>query len=378
MRTPALALLLTLALSAPAFAQCQFNLQYPGDHDVVTSGQPYEFHWSPIPGATFYRWRESVTGYRTPQLAILNATGTAYETNQTALYGQHFATDDVYYGYVLEALGADLMPICTTQFAVAIRPDAATRSFFRRIIVPVAGSLTTADGTRFHTSLRLTSTDAAQASTGRIIFHPQGQPASDADPSIDYKIEPAIPTLHERASVLYYDDVVAAVGVTGLGSIDIIPDGDIAPGVDARAWNDARGVFNGGAIPVFRAGDLLVPARFNVREITVWTDNGRARMNVGIRTAGPDNATVYVLYKGRLTFTLPANSSVQMSVDQLAGQHVPDGDIVQVIVAYPDDAPLRSANYVYYTTTENTSHDPRIEIPQVTADKVLQFTTVTR
>lgn len=56
----------------------------------------------------------------------------------------------------------------------------------------------------------------AAAISGRIVFHPTGRSASPDDPGIRYTVE--------QDGIRAWDDVVAAMGAAGLGSIDIDPD----------------------------------------------------------------------------------------------------------------------------------------------------------
>ena len=98
-----------------------------------------------------------------------------------------------------------------------------------RGIIPVSGSTEGAFGSNFRTSLQLSNrTDRRQI--GRLVFHPAGASASDADPSMPYALEP-----HQTIG---YEDVVAAIGATGLGSIDLVVEEGGVPVVVTRAFDD--------------------------------------------------------------------------------------------------------------------------------------------
>jgi len=281
---------------------------------------------------------------------------------------RHYSTDDRYYGYTITAYGADSLEICRTSLAVKIHPDDATRAFFRRVIVPVAGSLTAADGSKFHTSLRLFQPyNTAVPVTGRIVFHPQGAIHSDNDPSINYRLE-TLPDFNQPGAVQYWDDVVAAIGVSGLGTMDIIPDGDYVPQVDVRVWNDIHGLINGGTVDVYRAADLFRPGQITTMTFPVWTDGGKARMNVGVRTYGPSAVTVMVVTHGTTprSVVVPGNSFVQIPLTTLlSGIALQDGQQVTLNFIYGSNDYSSSA-FGYYTITENSSNDPRVVVkPQI-------------
>src|SRR5687767_9607339 len=80
-----------------------------------------------------------------------------------------------------------------------------------RAILPVAGSAEGAFGSLFKTELQLNNRSTVEVS-GTMVFHPIGRSASAGDPRLSYTLAP-----HQT---LEYEDVVAALGTSGLGSID--------------------------------------------------------------------------------------------------------------------------------------------------------------
>jgi len=365
-----------LSYAGLTYAQCQFNASFEGtDHLAVRSGQPYSLTWTPIAGAIAYRVTEA-RGYPTPQLAADAAVGSSDGPTIQALPPlrfdtKHFASADSYIGYAITAIGSDGAVFCSTKMALKIQADPAIRNLLRRAIVPVAGSLVAADGSKFHTSLRLALPDRVKTS-GRIIFHPQGAIHSDNDPSIAYQLQP----VGDQPGVSqYWEDVVAAMGASGLGSIDIVPNDERTPEIDARAWNDIHGLINGGTVPVLKASDLFhfgVP--FGVH-FPVATDNGRSRMSVGVRTVGPSPARLFVSTQGmpQNSLFIPGNSFRQVSLESLLGFVPPDGQPVSIFLQYIND--FTSSAYVYYTVTDNTSNDPRVFLPQKTSDLQIDVST---
>jgi hypothetical protein len=386
MRTRALFSVVVFLCGLSAYAQCNFMLDVSGaDHLTVAPGQPYALTWQPIPGAMKYAVTETRSGFATPGQAVASTANlNKYEVRDLPRFGTvHFATDDQYFGYNITALTEDDQVLCSTSVAVLIRPSAATKTLFRRAIVPVAGSLTAADGSKFHTSLRLTITgNDGFPSTGRVIFHPQGIPASDSDPSIAYRLE-TLPDFNQPGATQFWDDVVATIGASGLGSIDVVPDtpdnglDPVVPAIDARVWNDVRGQINGATVQAFRASDLLKPFSFAVRTFSVWTDGGKSRMNVGFRIVGPDYVTVQVLTHGntRRTITLAPNTLLQMPIADLLGVPFTDGQQVTLILNFGEQN-FKTAAYVYYTITENSTNDPRVFMPGFNSDVQFSFTPV--
>src|ERR1043166_2743476 len=116
------------------------------------------------------------------------------------------------------------------------------QSLTERAVIPIVGSIRAADGSQFRTSLRLSVLpfDDGKTISGRIIFHPQGQPISDNNPSLTYSL-----TGHPRlVQEVFWDDVVAAMGQSGIGTMDIVPDAasnGIIPAIEARDVNDKEG-----------------------------------------------------------------------------------------------------------------------------------------
>jgi hypothetical protein len=176
--------------------------------------------------------------------------------------------------------------------------------------------------------------------------------------------------------VQYWDDVVAAMGASGLGTLDVIPDSGNTPEIDARAWNDIHGLVNGATVPAFKAADLFHLGSGSVYHFPVWTDGGKSRMNIGFRTYGPNGAIVHVsshLVSNYQIF-LPPNSFRQIPLAQLMdGAPTEDGQQVNLTVSFPPGS-FDSAAFVYYTITDNTSNDPRVFVPGKTSDVLIDLT----
>ncbi|MGH9441523.1 MAG: hypothetical protein ACRD16_04560, partial [Thermoanaerobaculia bacterium] len=80
-------------------------------------------------------------------------------------------------------------------------------------IVLGAGSVQGAAGSNFKTSMQLVN-PGNQTISCELVFHPAGRPTSASDPSRGVEIPPA--------ADIGFPDIVAAIGGSGLGSIDVL------------------------------------------------------------------------------------------------------------------------------------------------------------
>src|SRR5207248_5564675 len=127
---------------------------------------------------------------------------------------------------------------------------------------------------------------------------------SDADPSIPYRVE--------RGQTLQFDDIVASIGQSGIGSLDIIqtfpfvePITTLVP-AEVRMFNEAPG----GTYGTFESAVLPVDA-FRPIDWNIFVPSSRFRVNIGIRT----------LTQAHVSFFLIAA----------------DGNITEKVVDYPPD-----------------------------------------
>ena len=165
--------------------------------------------------------------------------------------------------------------------AHAQRYDAPT-STLKKGVIPLVGSTPGLNGALFKTSLRIY---AAPDAHGRIVFHPLGTIARATDPSIPYSFPP---NAHVVSDFLQWDDVVAAMGQQGLGTLDIIPDangGNFLPPVITRIYNDTPNGTFGTEVPMVLPRDYF----FNV-----YSDQPQTALVVtGGRTIVPPMSAAY-------------------------------------------------------------------------------------
>ncbi|MDQ3279946.1 MAG: hypothetical protein M3Q69_00870 [Acidobacteriota bacterium] len=218
-------------------------------------------------------------------------------------------------------------------------------------ILPAAGSLQGA-GTFFRTSLQLLNTTDYPIQA-RLVYHPQGQSASASDVFIN--------TLLPVGRVLSVDDIVFALGQSGLGSLDVYTDGGALPIVTARVFSDAgaagtsgfseEGVSPQDAFDVFSAVTLPLP-----KDLTNF------RMNIGIRTLDAGATFNIVTYdvSGKLVgdrsgVQFPPNYFVQRSLADFTGVTNLDllkSGFIRVSLTNPSDRA-----FVYGSVIDNRTSD---------------------
>ncbi|HEX9984746.1 MAG TPA: hypothetical protein VGF69_15905 [Thermoanaerobaculia bacterium] len=333
---------LSLALLTPAAdAACVFLPRYENGM----------LRWNTVPGAEQYQVLETGEGL-IPRVFVVN--------RQTFLEIEHRATTDrkITY-YVTAILGGGIASAgqigisadaCTDKVEVIIPGDPVLRKLTRKAVIPVAGSTPGAFGGRFKTSLRLISNVVPQK--GKVVFHPAGRPASPDDPSLTYSFD-AIGATRE------WDDVVAEMGQTGIGSIDVIPDTEtgepVVPEVVARLFNDTTAGTFGSYVDAVMPFDFLHAPGLTV---TVPTDS-RFRVNVGFRTL--EAASMRILVYGadrRLrdfkNLEFPADYMQMTTIAQLIGTDLEPGGYIQLLTG--------GAAIPFYTVTENRTNDPTVVI----------------
>ena len=328
------ALSLALLTTAPVHAYCTLNLRYENG----------ALKWDRIDGATDY-WILETYG---------NPVVTRHFTTRNLSFAvAHRSTTDTIVHYTVTAplaagvrsLEGETNDACAGTIDVEVPADPAFRNLTRRAILPVVGSTAGAFGGRFKTSLILRP--VAQDQRGRLVFHPAGQVASNSDPSIRYEFTSADP--------LVWDDIVAAIGQSGIGSLDIIPDetgSSIVPAIEARLYNEVSfGTFGTLAAPAFPYDYLRPPGL----EITIPDD--RSRINIGFRTLTETKMRIliYSPVGQLLSFrdeTYPAGWMQMTSANDFTGKALQKGQMVQV--------QFTGSVIPFHTVTENSTNDPTL------------------
>lgn len=222
--------------------------------------------------------------------------------------------------------------------------------------LPVAGSVQGAIA-RFKTALQITNTSPSTI-TGKFVFHPQGQSANPSDPSLNYSLSPS--------QTRSYDDIVASLNTTGLGSLDIYANDAVPPVVVARIFSDGGSAGTSGfSMDAVRPEEAF--GFFSAVSMPIPPDLSKFRMNIGVRTIDPGaTLNVYVLdangavVNSRLGIAYGPNYFEQVPASTFTGMaSLPPGGSIAVYMKN-----LTDRAFVYSSVIDNTTSDSTIRIAQ--------------
>ena len=97
-------------------------------------------------------------------------------------------------------------------------------------VIPVVISSPGVPGSNFRVAVQLYNPSATIV-TGRLVYHPQGVSASASDPALPYAID--------AGQTQFLGDVLAALGQTGIGSMDVVATTGLPA---AAASNRSKGI----------------------------------------------------------------------------------------------------------------------------------------
>jgi hypothetical protein len=219
-------------------------------------------------------------------------------------------------------------------------------------ILPAAGAVQ-GSSAFFRTSLQMLNPGSLPLS-GKLVFHPQGQSAKPADPSLPFTIASG----HTFSSA----DVITAMGASGLGSLDVLTNGSALPIVSARVFSDGgavagttgfseEGVPPNAALDFVSTGLLLIP-----------TDLANFRMNIGVRTLD-DGATISIAMfdangnvRTTRSVTYSANYFEQKPVGEFTGAStVEPGGWLSISTTFPGRIIIYSS-VIDNRTSDSTYH----------------------
>jgi hypothetical protein len=365
MRSPRvfLAAALFILTALPSFGACTLALTA-----TPLAGVPgYRLSWQPVGGATNYEVQVTSDSFRhVTTLANLPAdtTGVSVKQLTTSVFTQ--------YSYRIIASnpssGSDVP--CSGTFTASYGGVGLLAQHVNRIVLPVVGSTRGVNNASFKTSLRLGP--ASTTSVGKIIFHAAGRAGNDDDPSIPYRVE--------RGQTLQFDDVVAAIGQSGIGSLDVVQtfpfvalNTTLLP-VEARLFNEGvtgtYGAFEEPVLPV----DAYKPIDWNV-----FIPSSRFRVNIGLRTITAAHVNFFLIAAdGAITeksVDYAADYVFLDAADHFFGKPVNPGDSILVNITGDDVIAIP-----FHTFTDNSTNDPAVFNPQSPAHTtfpVLEVATAT-
>lgn len=209
-------------------------------------------------------------------------------------------------------------------------------------MLPVVGS--TAGGlTFFRTDVQAINPGGLPAK-GKLVFRPAGGVGSPSDPSVDYT--------YDDLEVTSITDVVAFMGRTGLGSLDIIPSSGVPPRLVARIYSD-----NGTAGTAGFTMESLAPHQALRRNATYLllapADLTAFRMNVGVRTLDEGLTILIAGFGASVTRSYAANHFEQGTIAAFLGTQPVTNGLYRVLVQ-------SGGAFIYSTTTDNRTNDTSV------------------
>jgi hypothetical protein len=226
-------------------------------------------------------------------------------------------------------------------------------------IIPVVGSTAGGFGSHFKTEMQFFNPQTSGTMSCKVVFHPAGVAGSSADTTRLVLLDPG--------EVFSTADVVAAMGQTGLGSLDVsVPAGQNFPIMLTRVYNDAGadGTSSLTEEPIVVSAGIEVSTKLLARGVTGFLVAPRnpalTRFNIGVRTLC-SGATVQVTVRNadgvvlrNVTRTYTANYFIQVSGETFTGGPLTGDESIQVSIS-------TGSAIIYGSTTDNITNDPAIQ-----------------
>jgi hypothetical protein len=313
-----------------------------------TTDAVFQLSWPGVLGASQYEIQASSDGFvNTKKLKLVDASTTSVTITQKTSKPSLIYSYRVIASNPANPVDVQCIGTATTNFL-----GLKLGRLVRKTVIPVVGSTRGLNNADFKTSLRFGPSAVSQ--TGKIIFHPAGQAGSENDPSIPYRLDSGM--------TLQYDDIVAAIGQSGIGSIDIISTGlygrdypvlEMVP-VEVRLFNQAATGTYGGFESAVQPADAFRPTDWSV-----LVPSSRFRVNVGVRTVTAAHATFFLFSATQplqqKVLDLPADYVFMQAADQFFGAPVQEGDTIVMHFDGSDTIAIP-----FHTFTDNSTNDPSI------------------
>jgi len=226
-------------------------------------------------------------------------------------------------------------------------------------VIPDVGSLSGALGSHWKTEMQFFNPQTTGSMVCKLVFHPADAAGSTADPTRLVTLDPG--------EVFSTADVVAAMGESGIGSLDVsVPAGQSVPMILTRVYNDAGadGTSSFTEEPIEVSDAVAINTNLLARGVTGFLvtprDPARTRFNIGVRTLY-SGATIQVTLRDSngvtirsITRTYTANYFIQTDAASFVGGPIAGDQTIQISVT-------SGSAIVYGTTTDNTTNDPAIQ-----------------
>lgn len=234
-----------------------------------------------------------------------------------------------------------------------LNAGAHTTAFRHVGVIPVAGSAPGAFGSFFRTEMTITNPSPSGMGVA-LVYHPAGRSAEPGDPRRNVFVV--------GNDTETFTDIVATMGQTGLGSIDVLTTG-FTPVITTRVYNDAGPAGTSGFTEeVVTPYEAIKSGAY--ADFTIPADLTNYRLNVGIRTLGESTTFLVTVYDatgalvGNTTErTVPANYFEQIPLSTfLAGVTPPAGGLARIHITSGGSAIFYSA------TTDNRTNDGSLKM----------------
>jgi hypothetical protein len=265
-----------------------------------------------------------------------------------------------YLQYAGDITGSVTMADATMhQGGVLVLSASGTVSEWMARVIPVVGSVPGAFGSSFKTEMQFFNPQTTGSMTCKIVLHKAGVAGSAADTTRLVMLDPL--------EVFSTADVVAAMGQTGIGSLDIsVPAGQNLPIMLTRVYNDG-GIDGTSSLtedPVAVSTGIEIGTHLLARGVTGFLvaprDPLKTRFNIGVRTLC-SGATMTITVRnsdGVLvrtdTKTFTANYFIQTDATSFLGGPLSGDETIQITTS-------SGSAIVYGSTTDNITNDPNIQ-----------------
>lgn len=235
----------------------------------------------------------------------------------------------------VKTIALALLVATTIEAQISIKPPDA--------IVPVVGSTRGQSNANFKTELQLANGSDVPME-GWLVLRPQLV-------SRRYDLAPH--------TTLSFNDVVAELGASGLGSIDILADAGPVPTIVARAYDDQPGGTTGVTVPLVPLANVL--GGIDRSTLIVPRDLTRYRFNIGVRTLNDGVTLVLTLRSANgtqrhsRTVTYDENHFDQQPGDLLAGAPLQPDDTIEIRI-------VAGSAIVYATAVDNRTNDSSLQL----------------
>jgi hypothetical protein len=222
-------------------------------------------------------------------------------------------------------------------------------------VLPVAGSTPGAFSSYFRTAVQL-SNPWSQSISGRLVFHAAGATSSPDDPSLPFTVDPV--------STFFDEDIVAAMGRAGVGTLDVVVGvSSNGPLITARVYADSEeggtfGFTEEAVDPSFCCGKVLSIGSSGY--LVAPSDPRRFRFNIGVRALfKAPTITFRVLGPGGTTLreatrSYPPSTFWQEPAEALFGAPLSANAQIAVEVS-------AGTAIVYGAAVDNVTNDPSIQ-----------------